>query len=132
MQLVLIGGIIIAIGAVLFALQNDATVTVTLALWSFEGSLAFVLLCTLGLGALVAGLISSPTVIRGQWTVSRLNRQVAKLEARLAEKETQLIELQTELAAANARALEPAVVEGELVQEERPILSLRQLLGGKK
>ena len=44
MQLILISGITIAIGAVVFALQNNAPVVVTLALWTVEGSLALVLL----------------------------------------------------------------------------------------
>ncbi|MBK8741848.1 MAG: LapA family protein [Betaproteobacteria bacterium] len=71
-----------AIGAV--ALQNVAPVTVTLAFWSFEGSLALVLL-TLGLGALIAGLVSSPAMIRRQWSGARLGRKVADLEKKLAE-----------------------------------------------
>jgi uncharacterized integral membrane protein len=40
MQLTLIVGIIVAIGAVLFALQNNTPVVVALAVWRFEGSLA--------------------------------------------------------------------------------------------
>ena len=85
MQLGLIVGIAFAIGAVLFALQNVAPVTVTLAFWSFEGSLALVLLLTLGLGALIAGLVSSPAMIRRQWNIARLGRKVADLEKKLAE-----------------------------------------------
>ncbi len=85
MQLGLIFGIAFAILAVLFALQNIASVTVTLGFWSFEGSLALVLLVTLGLGALIAGLVSSPAMIRRQWSGARLNRKVADLERKLAE-----------------------------------------------
>ena len=46
MQLALIFGIVIAAGAVIFALQNNIPVTVTLGLWSFDGSLALLLLRT--------------------------------------------------------------------------------------
>src|SRR5512140_253746 len=84
MQLMLIIGIVFAIGAVFFALQNTASVVVTLALWHFEGSLAVVLLVALGLGVLITGLLSSPSVIRRQWANSRLRRQVAELETELA------------------------------------------------
>lgn len=56
MQLILILGIIVAIAAVVFALQNNLPVVVAIALWRFEGSLALVLLVSLGLGALIAGL----------------------------------------------------------------------------
>ena len=87
MQLILISGITIAIGAVAFALQNNAPVVVTLALWTFEGSLALVLLVSLGIGALIAGLLSSPAVIRRQWTMGRLRNRVADLERQLAEQQ---------------------------------------------
>ncbi|MCF8177752.1 MAG: LapA family protein [Sulfuritalea sp.] len=80
MQLLLIFGIAFAIAAVAFALQNNVPVTVTFAFWSFDGSLAIVLLMALGLGAIIAGLVSSPTVIKGQWAASRLRRQVGELE----------------------------------------------------
>jgi len=50
----LIVGITFAIGAVLFALQNNTPVVMTLAVWRLEGSLAQVLMLTLGLGAQIA------------------------------------------------------------------------------
>ena len=56
MQLALIFGIVIAAGAVIFALQNNIPVTVTLGLWGFDGSLALLLLLALGLGVLVASV----------------------------------------------------------------------------
>ena len=104
MQLGLIVGIAFAIGAVLFALQNVAPVTVTLAFWSFEGSLALVLLLTLGLGALIAGLVSSPAMIRRQWNIARLGRKVADLEKKLAEQTRR----NEELRAGQAQARLPA------------------------
>lgn len=106
MQLGLIVGIVCAIGAVIFAMQNITPVTVTLGFWSFEGSLALVLLVTLGLGALIAGLVSSPAMIRRQWAVARMGRQVADLEHRLAEQERRNAELAEAL---SSRALPPAV-----------------------
>lgn len=102
MQLGLIVGIVFAIVAALFAMQNIAPVTVTVGLWSLEGSLALVLLVTLGLGALIAGLVTSPAMIRRQWNVARLGRQVADLEARLADAERRNDELRTELARAQS------------------------------
>jgi uncharacterized integral membrane protein len=80
MQLLLILGIVFAIGAVGFALQNSIPVTVVVAFWHYDSSLAAVLLVALGLGALVAGLVSTPSVIKGQWAGARLRRQVAGLE----------------------------------------------------
>jgi lipopolysaccharide assembly protein A len=55
MQLGLILGIVFAIGATVFALQNNTPVTVSVATWTLEGSLALVLLVAMGLGALIAG-----------------------------------------------------------------------------
>ena len=80
MQLLLILGIVFAICAVTFALQNNIPVVVVFALWRFDSSLAVVLLVALALGALIAALVSTPSVIKGQWAGARLRRQVARLE----------------------------------------------------
>lgn len=122
MQLILILGIIVAIGAVVFALQNIALVTVTLAVWTFEGSLAVVLLFALGLGALIAGLLSSPAVIRGQWTIGRQRSRIADLERQLAALEQGRRELETELARRPTLQAVPAPVA------EKPYVGLRALL----
>lgn len=122
MQLILILGISVAIGAVVFALQNMAPVTVTLALWTFEGSLALVLLFTLGLGALIAGLLSSPAVIRGQWTIGRQRSRIADLERQLATQEQGRRELEAEL------ARRPAADLASAPEAEKPYVGLRALL----
>lgn len=85
MQLLLIFGIAFAVAAVAFALQNNVPVTVSFIFWSFDGSLAIVLLLAIGLGAIIAGLVSSPAVIKGQWVTGRLHRQVSALEADKAD-----------------------------------------------
>lgn len=124
MQLILIIGIIVAIGAVIFALQNNTPVMVTLALWSFEGSLALVLLVSLGLGALIAGLLSSPAVIRGQWTARRLRNRVADLERQLVEQQQRTGELDDELARPSSPAASTVPVT------EKPYVGLRELFSG--
>ena len=98
MQLLLIFGIVFAIAAVLFALQNNALVTVTIALWHFESTLAVVLLLAIGLGVLIAGLVSTPTVLRGQWSGARLRRQLAALEKEKAALEQRVAALEAEAA----------------------------------
>ena len=97
MQILLISGIGFAIVAVLFALQNNVPVTVSFFAWSSGGSLALVLLVTLGLGAAIAGLLSSPAVIRGQWAVARLRRQLAALEEQNRTLNQRLAELDAQL-----------------------------------
>jgi len=125
MQLMLIIGIVFAIGAVLFALQNNVPVVVTLAVWQFEGSLAMVLLLALGLGVLIAGLLSSPTVIRGQWTAARLRRQVVDLERQVTEHQARSNEYSVELA-----RLAPANPLPE-PEPEKPYIGFREMLAGE-
>lgn len=126
MHLMLILGVIFAIGAVVFALQNNVSVTVSIALWQFEGSLAMVLLLSLGLGVLIAGLLSSPTVIRGQWTASRLRHQVADLEKKLHQQQTRNDELAAELAQVRR---EKGIPEPRPVAE-KPYVGFREMLVG--
>jgi lipopolysaccharide assembly protein A len=97
MQLLLILGIIFAIGAVTFAVQNNASVTVVVASWRYDSSLAVVLLAALGLGALIAGLVSTPSMIKAQWAVARLRREVAGLEAVKTSLERRVSELESEM-----------------------------------
>lgn len=124
MQLILILGIIVAIAAVIFALQNNLPVVVTIALWSFEGSLALVLLASLGLGVLIAGLLSSPAVIRGQWAAGRLRKQVAELERQLAAQQQRNHELAAEATRLSAAPVSPAPVA------EKPYVGLKTLITG--
>ena len=124
MQLMLILGIVFAIGAVLFALQNNVAITVAFAVWQFEGSQALVLLLTLGLGVLIAGLVSSPTIIRRQWEAARMRRQIADLERQVAGLQRGEAEL-----AARLQQLSPNSVS-EPVSEQKPYVGLRSLIGG--
>lgn len=123
MQLLLIIGIAFAIAAVTFALQNHAPVSVAFALWRFDGSLAIVLLLAIGLGALIAGLVSSPAVIKGQWSAARMRRRIADLESENAE----LARRQAEFSAQIAR-LDP--LPQIAPEEPKPYVGLTTLLTG--
>ena len=125
MQLTLILGIVFACGAVIFALQNTAIVAVSLATWHFEGSLALVLLITLGLGALIAGLISSPAMIRRQWATARLRRQVVDLERDIVNYRKTIDELRAEIA-----TLVPGQTLDRL-ESEKPYVGLRDIIASK-
>ncbi len=124
MQLMLIFGIVFAIAAVSFALQNDVSVVVTMAMWQFEGSLALVLLLALGLGVLITGLMSSPTVIRRQWMAARLRRQVTDLEKEVADLQNNKNELLAKLALMTHKS---GTVEPEVVTE-KPYVGLKAML----
>ena len=125
MQLLLILGIAFAIGAVTFALQNSAPVTVVLAFWHYDSSLAVVLLVALALGALIAGLVSTPSVIKGQWAGARLRRQVAGLEDDKASLERRIRELESQLPQ-NPPASVPAA------EEAAPYVGLKSLMMGSE
>lgn len=127
MQILLISGIGFAIVAVLFALQNNVPVTVSFFAWSFDGSLALVLMMTLGIGAIIAGLVTSPALIGSQWTGKRLKRQVASLEEQNRGLQKRLAELDAQLESLlAAQALAPAPA----AKEEKPYVGLKTLLTG--
>mgnify|MGYP003383527582 CR=1 FL=1 len=94
MQLIVILGIIVAIGGVSFALQNTIPVTVTFLVWRFDSSLAMVLLVSLALGALIVALVSTPATVKAQWAASRLRKQLdaAQSANQTLEKKISLLE----------------------------------------
>ena len=125
MQLLLILGIVFAIGAVTFALQNNIPVTVVLGFWRFDSSLAVVLLVALALGVLIAGLVSTPSMIKAQWAGSRLRRQVAGLEDDRASLERRVRELEAE----SPHPPGASVPAGE---QAAPYVGLRSLMTGSE
>lgn len=90
MQLLVIFGILVAIGGVVFALQNNVPVTVTFLVWRFDSSLAMVLLLALGLGAIIVALVSTPAALRSQWALAKMRKDLARLEASRKEREAQV------------------------------------------
>ena len=123
MHLLLVLGIIVAIAAVAFALQNNTTVTVAFGAWSFDSSLAMVLLLALGIGALIAISLSWPTFIKNLWASTQLRRQVNKLQDDNAVLEQRIGQLEEEL-----RRVSP-----EPVPPEPPrYLGLKSILLGDK
>ncbi|HEY3343745.1 MAG TPA: lipopolysaccharide assembly protein LapA domain-containing protein [Anaerolineaceae bacterium] len=103
MQILIFIALVIAIVAVIFALQNLAAVTVTFLFWSIHGSLALVLLVTLAGGVLISLLASMPGLVHGKWTSSGQKKTLVALEAERntykskaenAEKEVKDLEVQ--------------------------------------
>ena len=123
MQLLLILGFICAIGAVTFALQNNGPVTVTLASWQYNSSVAVVLLATLAIGALIAGLVSTPSVIKGQWAGTRLRRQIVILEDEKAVLQGRIRDLES--ARPNAPIVSVPIDEGA-----PPYVGMRAIIAG--
>jgi lipopolysaccharide assembly protein A len=81
MQIYLLISLVIAIIAVIFALQNMTTVTISFLFWSIKGSLALVLLITLAAGVLISALASLPGFIGGKWSNTSQRKKLSSLEA---------------------------------------------------
>ena len=98
MQIRLIAALLIALMAVIFALQNATTVTVTLLFWPFTGSLALVLLGAVFVGALLSLLLSAPSTVRRRRTRSEGQKRIQELEKGIAERDAKLHELEKNIA----------------------------------
>ena len=85
MQVQLIVAIIVAILAVVFALQNAVPITVSFLTWRFESSLALVLLITVALGILMSLLVSVPSMIKTKKMISSQRKKIQELESGLHE-----------------------------------------------
>ena len=102
MILLVILGLVMAIVAVLFALQNAALVTINFGVWQLEQSLAIVLIITLGIGILISTLLSLPTILKLRW--------------RNGQQKTKLDELQTKLKTNNQTTLQQQ--QSKMAQQE--------------
>ena len=80
MQLWLIIAIIVAILAVIFALQNAIPITVSFLTWKFESSLALVLLIAIALGVLMSLMVSVPSKIKNMKLILNQKRKINELE----------------------------------------------------
>lgn len=92
MQIFLFFALIIAIIAILFAVQNNETTTVSFIAWDFEGSLALVLLVALAAGALISFFVSLPANIKARWTIRNQRKKLTELENSLGE-QTEMLDI---------------------------------------
>jgi len=83
MQLQLITAIVVAILAVVFALQNAVPITVSFLTWKFGSSLALVLLITVALGILMSLLVSVPSIVKTRKMISSQKKKIQELEGGL-------------------------------------------------
>lgn len=91
-----------AIVAVIFALQNPMTVTVSLFGYPVDGSLALFILISVGLGILIGVLVMTPGRIKSGITNARHRKKIGSLEASLEEHKAKLTEAEQASAAAAA------------------------------
>ncbi|GEM_PF-1131320 len=72
--------LLVAVVAVIFALQNSAAITISLFSWSISGSLSLFLIVTLAIGFLLGVLLMTPSVFRRSRMAHGLKKQVSALE----------------------------------------------------
>jgi putative membrane protein len=101
----LIVALLIAAVAVIFAVQNVATVTITFLAWKVTGSLSVVLLITLIMGTVIGLLVLAAPAVKGGISASSHRRRIGELEKQLDEHRRKIAELQKP--AAESRATDP-------------------------
>ena len=99
MQILVLASIIMAIGGVVFALQNQMTVSVSFLLWTIDSSLALVLLVALALGAIAVFLSSMPERFRTRKSLARQRKELESCRAARHDLEVKVKELEKRIAA---------------------------------
>lgn len=81
MQAYVIVSLIVALLAVVFALQNNIPTAVHFLAWKFEGSLALVILVATAAGALISFFASLPALLKIKWHLRHHKKRLAEMEA---------------------------------------------------
>lgn len=138
MTVFLILALIIAILAVIFAVQNVTMVTISFIAWNINTSLAVALLIALGAGVLITLLVSVPGRIKGGWnsvsqkkkfTTLEVERDTlkAKVAEATAERDRYLKKLEASEDEVSKLEEQLASVSGALqAKEETPISDVTQ------
>ena len=90
----LIVALLIAVIAVIFALQNTLLITISFFAWKVTGSLSLVLLITLAIGVVIGLLVLAPSAIKNTIQVSGHRKRIGVLEKELEDHKAKLSELQ--------------------------------------
>jgi len=88
--LTLILALVFAILAVIFAAQNPGVVTISFYGYSVEGSLAVVILLSVGIGVIIGALILTPGAIKRGLELKSHRRKVGGLEKTLEEQKDKI------------------------------------------
>jgi putative membrane protein len=90
----LIVALLIAVIAVIFALQNTLPITISFFAWEVTGSLSLVLLITLAIGVVIGLLVLAPSAIKNTIQVSGHRKRIGLLEKELDDHKARVAELQ--------------------------------------
>ncbi len=94
-QFLVIISILIAIVAVIFAVQNSAPTTIKFLVWENEVPLAVGLLLAVLLGAMISLFASLPSIIRSKVTLRKQKKSMTDLETSQAQLQAKVTELQS-------------------------------------
>ena len=97
MQVFLVFALLIALVAVIFAVQNTAIVTISFLVWNFPNSLAVIILLTLFAGVLISILMSAPGWIKNRLALANLRKKNKELESKLSKEREKYQAAQQEL-----------------------------------
>ncbi len=103
----LIVALIIAIVAVVIALENPLLVTMSFFGYGVQGSLAAFVLLGVGVGVVIGILVMLPSVLKGAFTVSRHRKQIKTLEKVISEQKKVTVEEVPEETTSDEEAPEP-------------------------
>jgi uncharacterized integral membrane protein len=106
MQILLIFSLVIAVLAVLFAVQNNQPVTVRFLLWSIQSTSALVILVSILAGVLISLFASSPSMVRNKLNLRSQRKRIGELESELSATQTKLAAAEQQLSAPPPGAVE--------------------------
>ncbi|MGH7479930.1 MAG: LapA family protein [Candidatus Methylomirabilales bacterium] len=78
-QFYVIIALLLATLVAIFAVQNAQEVNIRFLVWTFQSSVVVVILISLGVGALLAALMSLPQMLRGRRRLRESERQLERL-----------------------------------------------------
>lgn len=128
MQILLIISLVIAIIAVVFAVQNTAPANISFLGWEDEQPLALVTILSLVAGVLIGMLVSMPSIIRNKWAVRNQSKKIKDLEVKIDDQSGQLVKAQEKIKELEAKPEESVPV----VDEEAELGKLKADIEAKK
>ena len=82
-QFYVIIALLLATLVAIFAVQNAQEVNIRFLVWTFQSSVVVVILISLGVGALLAALMSLPQMLRGRRRLRESERQLERLAGQI-------------------------------------------------
>jgi len=84
-------GLILGVAIAVLALQNTDHVVIRFLTWEFEGSMALVILSSVGAGLLTALLFGGPQLLAARWRIRGLERRLEGRPPTQAEPDTRRV-----------------------------------------